>query len=137
MFTGTPEHIRHFYEVENVLKSYTVYSLKNVSDSNRIKLTGLVRLEPFRGKSNTSGVRILLRGRERNRWAKNSLTGLRPTSMESVFYGDHLINGKKSLLLFRLEDNSRVLIIDYFNGFYPNHMGILNAMIQNHNSVTK
>lgn len=133
MFTGSPEYIRHIYQVDKVLKSYTVYSLKSASDSSRIKLTPSVRLEPFRGKSNTSGVSVLLRDREPHRWAKNTLTGLRPTSCKSVYYGDHINGNQKNLMLFKLTDNSRTLIVDYFNGFYPNHKGILDAIIQNHN----
>lgn len=133
MFTGTPEYIRHIYQVDKVLRSYTVYSLKEVSDSSRVKLSDLVRLEPFRGKSHTSGVCVLLRDREPNRWSKNSLTGLRPTDRNAVYYGDHVNGNQKSLILFKLVNNSTKMIVDYFNGFYPNHKGILAAIIQHHN----
>ena len=131
MFTGKIEYQRHIYKVEKVLPSYTVYGLVDVSNTERIKMSGFVRLEPFRGKSNTLGASRILRGYEGARWAKKTITGLRPTTKDGVYYGDHK-NGCKNLLLFQVSESGDTLIIDYFNGFYPFNPTMCFDLIQNH-----
>ncbi|MEQ8553415.1 MAG: hypothetical protein RIC06_22455 [Cyclobacteriaceae bacterium] len=130
MFTGSPEYIRHVYKVNRALKSYTIYELVKVSDPGRIKLPEFVRIEPFRGKSNTSGVDYLLRGRESNKWANNTLTGLRNTSKGFVYYGDRKEGNKKNFLVIKLDGQS--MIIDYYNSFYPGHPGIRDSITNNY-----
>ena len=131
MFTGNIEYIRHIYKVDKALASYTVYGLTDVSNPERIKFSPFIRLEPFRGKSNTSGANLILRGRDVTRWAKKTITGLRPTIHDSIYYGDNKENSK-SLLLFQISDSGETLIVDYFNGFYPYNSNMLNELIRNH-----
>lgn len=131
MFTGNIEYSRQIYKVDKVLKSYTVFRLVSVVDSKTIKLGVLVRLEPFRGKSNSTGANRFLRSHNGNKWADKTITGLRPTEINNVFYGDHN-NGQKNLLLFQFSKDGEHLVIDYFNGFYPFNPTTANELISNH-----
>ena len=135
MITGNaPEYIRHTFKVKSELKSYTVFELVEVV-GNRNLLTELLRIERFNGKSNTSNVNNYLRLRTRSNWNKSDLiTGLRPTQKECLFYGDWLKSDKsetikKTLLLFKFSKDSNTLFIDVYRGFYPNHKGILQNII--------
>lgn len=127
---NVPDYIRHIYKVERELKSYTTYTIDEVKGS-KILLTDLIRIETFRGRSNTHGIDVYLRLRNTSNWSKCSLvTGLRPISKKGVYYGDcitpHVIgNEKKSLLLFRYSSCGKYLFIDVFRDFYPYHKGQL------------
>lgn len=129
MFAGKPEYQQLIYKVEKLLKSYTVYELISDDQPQRRKLSERIRIEPFQGKSNTTGIDAILRGREATRWAKNTITGLRPTHQKNVFYGDCKTNGKKELILFRFDDDRTQLVIEYYHGFYPNTPKILFDLI--------
>jgi hypothetical protein len=121
---NVPNYVRHVYKVERELKSYTIYVIDEVKGSKML-LTDLIRIETFRGKSNTHGIDVYLRLRDNSNWSKCSLvTGLRPISKEGVYYGDcntpHVIgNEKKTLLLFRYSPCGKYLFIDVFSDFYP------------------
>lgn len=135
MFTGNaPEYIRHTFKVKSELKSYTVYELAEVVGKTNL-LTELLRIEQFNGKSNASNIKNYLRLRTRSNWNNSELvTGLRPTQKESLFYGDWLkLNEnnapKKSLLIFKFSNDTKTLFIDVYRGFYPNHKGILQNII--------
>lgn len=135
MFTGNaPEYIRHTFKVKSELKSYTVYELAEVVGKTNL-LTELLRIEQFNGKSNASNIKNYLRLRTCSNWNKSELiTGLRPTQKESLFYGDWLKLDetdapKKSLLIFKFSNDTMTLFIDVYRGFYPNHKGILQNII--------
>ena len=133
MVTGI-DYIRHIYKVDRVLKSYTIYELQSVSQrqkNTRPLLSHILRIEPFRGKSNATGIEELLRLREPSRWAEKSLTGLRATIKSRVFRGDQN-NGLKNLLLIQLSESRDLVVIDYFRGFYPHNPQVLNDLILTH-----
>jgi hypothetical protein len=127
-------HIRHTYKVTNVLKSYTIYNLFN-SDGSANLLTDILRIEKYQGKSNASNITEYLRLRNTTNWnTSQMITGLRPTKKEGLFYGDWLKSDesnapKKTLLLFTFSKDKQTLFIDVYRGFYPNHNGILQNII--------
>lgn len=127
---NTPDYIRHTYKVSNVLKSYTVYSLSHV-DWNKNQLTDIVRIEKFQGKSSATQINDYLRLRNTTNWSKcKMVTGLRPTNIEGLFYGDSVTsNKKKTLLIFHMQKDRSTLIIDVYRGFYPYHKGMLQNII--------
>jgi len=131
---NTPQYIRHTYKVSNELKSYTVYQLAEVVGYKNL-LTDILRIESFRGKSNASKIDDYLRLRTTTNWNKSQLvTGLRLTLIEGLYYGDMLKVDKsdtlkKSLLIFLFSADRKTLFIDVYRGFYPNHNGILQNIL--------
>ena len=131
---NTPQYIRHTYKVSNELKSYTVYQLVEVK-VNKNLLTDILRIEKYQGKSNASNINDYLRIRNCSNWSKcEQITGLRPTKKEGLFYGDWRKPNesdtlKKTLLLFQFSTDRKILFIDVYRGFYPNHIGILQNII--------
>jgi hypothetical protein len=135
MFTGSaPEYIRHVYEVNSELKSYTVYSIVDVKGSQL--LPDLLRIEKFAGKSNATGIDDYLRIRTATSWDKSEkVTGLRPTEKSSIYYGDWTgATRPKTLLMFTFTSERKLLVIDVYRGFYPHHRGILNDIIRKYNT---
>jgi hypothetical protein len=131
---NTPQYIRHTYKVSNELKSYSVYQLTEVT-GNKNLLTDILRIEKFQGKSNASNIIDYLRLRNSSAWSKSEqVTGLRPTDKEGLFYGDwrkldKSDTLKKTLLLFQFSTERKILFIDVYRSFYPNHIGILQNII--------
>lgn len=131
---NTPQYIRHTFKVKNELKSYTVYQIDEVQRGENL-LTDLLRIEQFQGKSLTTRVDDYLRLRtDPKSWTRSQLaTGLRPTSNKNLFSGDCKPIGKntteKTLLMFLLSIDKQLLFIDVYRGFYPNHKGILQNII--------
>jgi hypothetical protein len=130
----TPDYIRHTYKVTNELKSYTVYGLSTL-EGNVNLLTDILRIEQFQGKSQTTRVDDYLRLRtDPKSWTRSKLvTGLRPTSNKCLFSGDSKPIGKdhtvKTLLMFLFSADGQTLFIDVYRGFYPNHNGTLQNII--------
>ncbi len=131
---NTPQYIRHTYKISNELKSYTIFELVEVV-GNKNLLTDIIRIEKFQGKSNASKINNYLRIRNCSNWSKcEQITGLRPTTKEGLFYGDRTTTDltglkKRTLLLFTFSTDRQTLFIDVYRGFYPNHKGILQNII--------
>ena len=129
----TPEHIRHIYELDRELKSYSIYRIVEIQGKQN-QLTDCIRIEEYHNKSNASGIKEYLRLRSAKSW-KNSekVTGLRPAGKHDVFYGDRVKpQQKKSLIIFTFSPDGQRLILDVFPEFYPNHKGILQNIITAH-----
>lgn len=127
----TPDFIRHNYKVTHTVKSYTIYSIDEVT-AGTMQLTDVLRIEKFNGKSNATNIDNYLRLRTTTNWSTSQMvTGLRPTNKEGLFYGDYTnkITGKKTLLLFTLSKDLQTLFIDVYRGFYPLNKGILQNII--------
>lgn len=130
----TPDYIRHIYKLTSELKSYTVYQFDEVQRGENL-LTELLRIEKFQGKSCTTRVDDYLRLRtDLKSWTRSQLiTGLRPTAIDGLFSGDCKPIGRnntaKTLLMFQFSKNRQTLFIDVYRGFYPNHNGILENII--------
>ncbi len=128
MSTGNAEFHRHLFTVSKVLETVLHYEQQPGNLNNL--LTEKIKFSKDRGYSQASGVLYWLHLRDKTKWGRQ-LTGLRPTK-ENIFYGDMRINGKKSLLIFQFDHDKGNLIIDVFRGFYPNHKGILQKLIETH-----
>ena len=131
---NTPEYIRHTFKVTNVLKTYSVYQIDEVTGTKNL-LTDTIRIEKYFGKSKAQNIDHYLRLRTTTNWATSEkVTGLRPTIIKDLFHGNRLTvnpQGKqnKTLLLFIFSNDRQTLIIDVYRGFYPNHKGILQNII--------
>ena len=126
---NAPEYIRHTFKVSKTLKSYTIFELVKVEGNTNL-LTDVIRIEEFRGKSNAANIEHYLRLRNTSNWNKcEMVTGLRPTKIKGLFYGDRRTMSKKHLLIFITPNDPNTFIIDVYRGFYPNHNGILKNII--------
>lgn len=124
-------YTRHVYEVSSVQKSNLCYKIVEVYNGTK-QLTDIVRIEKYRGYSNSKFNENYFRIKDNPYWKDcTMLTGLRETLKPNVFYGDSIQN-KKSLILFQLSDDKTTLIIDVFKGFYPTQK-TLNRIIKHHN----
>lgn len=129
-----PDYIRHTYNLSNELKSYSIYQFAEVTGNTNL-LTEILRIEKFQGKSNATNINDYLRLRTSTNWQKcQMITGLRLTNREGLFYGDWLKSNEldtptKTLLIFVFSKDRKSLIIDVYRGFYPNHKGILQNII--------
>jgi hypothetical protein len=133
MHTMNIEFVRHIYTLDVSLKTYDKYTISNRSEIGESKLSNIVRIEPFYGFSNAYDIDNCLRLQKCGKWAKKKATGLRPHCCQHVFYGDHLSFNKQSLLIFQFSENKRILIIDYFNSFYPRYATWRTNLLNNHN----
>ena len=124
------EYYRHVYKVERERKGYIVYELVQ---ADKELLTDLLRVEKYYGKSNATGIEDYLRLRTSTSWDKSEkVTGLRPTQIPGVYYGDRVQNGIKSLLLFQFSEDRTTLFLDVFPAFYPLVEGLRQRMIKEH-----
>lgn len=122
--------IRHRYKIASSLKSYAVYNLDSTTGGNL--LTDVLRVEKFNGKSNATNIDQYLTLRTSTNWEKSQkVTGLRPSKVRGVFYGDHptLRKSRKSLIVFVFSDDRARLTIDVYPGFYPFTRGALLNLI--------
>ena len=127
--TFTPDYIRHIYALTHATKTYKVYTLQQVNRGEP-QLTQEVRIEDYNGKSNATQIKDYFRMRTTGNWATcEKVTGLRPTTHERVYYGDRLVNGRKSLIVFNLNEDRTKLCIDYYRSFYPKTPYILKDII--------
>jgi len=94
--------------------------------------TNLIRLEIDQGYSKAKGVDYWLRIRNCNNWKKCDLiTGVKPTGLKSVFYGDHKPNGK-TLIVFQFSPCKKELVIDYFKSQKSTRLDTLQNYLQTH-----
>jgi len=117
------EFTRFIYTTERELKNYTVYQLSRVEQGKKPQYPEIVRLELFRGISHSFGIDTYFRIKDRRNWKDCALiTGLRHNGNEQYYGDDHNgdnSRGKKSLLIFKLENKGQILVIDFFRDFYP------------------
>jgi len=135
MNTGNENFVRHIYQVNKELKSYTIYQLVEVKKNTNL-LTDLIRIEPFLNKSRANNFNDYFRIRNNSSWQKSNLiTGLKPTTTKGLFFGDCskvgiIGNTKKSLLLFYYVPNTNQLIIDVFTDYYPYNDYLLQNLLK-------
>lgn len=96
----------NFKEVEhyNLIKGSTLFSEKLNIGINR----GISRAKY------TYSLKI----RQGNKWSKQ-ITGLFPTIMEGVYFGD--TNGKSNLVVVQFSDDGTKLRLHFFENFYTRH----------------
>lgn len=132
MYSGIETNsVQLVYKVTKELKSYIVYELDYSFPSECI-LTTLIRIERFRGYSNATNVEYYLKTRDTDNWSKcKYITGLKSTESKNIYYGDHITNGKKSLMIFEFIEDQKSLIIHYFKDYYPYKQDSLLEVLRN------
>lgn len=122
--TGNVSFVRHLYEVQRELKTYTVFELKKSQTANQPTppiLTDIIRVEEFRGFSYGTGFLHYLRIRTATAWSKcEQVTGMFKTESEQLFHGNRKYRGRKHLIIFWYSLDKTKLCIDYFPNYDPN-----------------
>jgi len=120
---GTKQTIRpiavYFFEVKKPNKLSTIYQLVS-SDCGRNTFTDLVKLEVDQGFHRAMNLVYQLKLRTSSNWCKTRIfTGLRRTQTKGFYYGDiREPNKEKTLLLFRIDENTNSLTVWEFERFY-------------------
>ena len=109
------------YDLSKALKTYNIYSLNTQKRIVCEPFTDLIKIENFRGFSNGKGFDKYLQLRDTSNWNTcERVTGVKPYK-ENIFFGDRVKYGKKSLIVFVFTNGVDNLLIDYYEGFYPNN----------------
>ncbi len=113
-----PKHYSMLYTVDDVKKSFRQYRL---SSFERSLLPELIRIEKNNGYNSTTGAENLLKIRDTSNWSKCTITGLRPSGSQRLYYGDLPVNGQKSLVVCHLSEDRDTIHIRICPQFYPKH----------------
>lgn len=107
--------------------------------SNSFQPSFRVQIEPFKGinGSNSKCQLYFLNWTGTN---FDNITGMRRTGKENIYYGDSkrtTEDGKviKELILFLMDKSERALLVDVFEGYYPNTWRERNQVIRRHEFI--
>jgi hypothetical protein len=92
-------------------------------------ITEFVKIEKFQGFSNAYNLGLYFRIKNKTSWAKSKqVTGLWKTQTKGVYHGDFVEGNLKTLLLFKISENTDFLkVIVFPKGFYP-HRSIIESL---------
>lgn len=125
--TTAPTKYR-FYPIK-FNKHDTIYQAieENPKDSF---LTEQVKVEKFQGYSKAYNIDLYFRIKDAKSWAKSKqITGFWKTMRKGAFYGDFKEGAMKTLLMFKIDDESQELTVwEYSRGYYP-HRATIDLLI--------
>jgi hypothetical protein len=110
-------------------KHDTIYQAQP-SNPNDSFITELVKIEKFQGYSKAYNLGLYFRIKDATSWAKSKqVTGLWKTTRKGVFYGDFKDGTTKTLLMFKICDESHELTVyEYPKGYNP-HRNVIDELI--------
>ena len=94
------------------LDPHTDWFLKT-SGPDFAKVPGSLKIETTFQSQRIQSTRIIHGPKIGGSWS--FFTGLKPTGIPGVLYGDHFIGGKRSFVLFALSEGGKRLTVHYFN----------------------
>lgn len=108
-------HYRQSHQMESYRNYDLVDSITNYPDT----LTNTIRIEEYRGKSDSRGIEYYFRLKDNEHWNKCSLiTGLREVT-RGTYYGDDCRSGK-SQMFFYFANDDEFLVIAYLHSYFDN-----------------
>lgn len=115
----------HKFKTIKVNKHDTIYEKIQSNDVNYF-VTQYVKIEKFQGYSNAFNLGLYLRIKDQTSWSKSkTVTGLWKTNRKNVYYGDLKDKNFKTLLLFKITEQTNELIIyEFQRGYYPSRQTI-------------
>lgn len=117
MNTGIPKPTRHVYKEINEGKFKTTkhYAIVEVENGTK-KLSDLINISSDRGFAK-SAPNFWLKIRVGKRWV--NFTGLFKTSTAGMYFADKGSNNRKEdLIIVKLLDNEKTVVIHYFKNYY-------------------
>lgn len=119
----TGDVLMYRFKVVKHNKHDTIYT-GLVSNPKESFITELVKIERYQGYSNAYNLGLYFRIRTASNWSKcKQVTGLFKTTRLNVFYGDHRINEKRTLLVFKIDDlKEELTVFEYPEGYYPSRI---------------
>lgn len=93
-------------------------------------LTEQVKIEKFQGYSKAYNLDLYFRIKDAPSWAKSKqITGLWKTSQKGAFYGDFKEGAIKTLLMFKIDDESNELTVYLYPKGYNPHRNTIDLLI--------
>jgi hypothetical protein len=116
--TSTPTKFR-FYPIK-FNKHDTIYQAIEGNPKDSF-ITEQVKIEKFQGYSKAHNIELYFRIKNATSWAKSKqITGLWKTTQKGTFYGDFKEGTIKTLLIFKIDQESQELTVYvYPKGFNP------------------
>jgi len=110
-------------------KHDTIYQAQP-SNPNDSFITELVKIEKFQGYSKAYNLGLYFRIKDQTSWAKSKqITGLFKTPIKGAFYGNIKEATTKTLLMFKICDESHELTVyEYPKGYNP-HRNVIDELI--------
>ena len=118
-------YTRHIYTLVEIDELKTMFFEITEVEFGKQKCPNSVCIEPDFKKHDGNGFSTWLRFINHNDHTKSELiTGLRPTNVENVFEGNKAFQkGTKiipnNLILVQVLPDREIMVLDYFNNFYP------------------
>jgi len=114
----------HLFKMSDVRKDCVLFR-KDYNPKNGQTFGGVLRLEKYRNTYKLRGVDSLISTFKNDRWV--NVSALFKLSLENTYYGNVLIQGKKTLLLIYLDkQNHTIKVIEFPVGYYPVKKTIFN-----------
>jgi hypothetical protein len=124
------QYHRHGYVATRHNKRETIYSRINFPEIVS-ELTPTVRIEDFKGFSKAKDFHLYFRIKNDSHWIKSkAITGLYPTKVESVYYGNVVVDEVKTLIMFRLTEAGEYLDVFTFPFAYLPNIRTINRIAQ-------
>ncbi|WP_037319446.1 hypothetical protein [Salegentibacter sp. Hel_I_6] len=121
MKNNKTEFTRHAYELTEVLDA--VMHFKIIENSPDKILPEVLKLNSKVCNAKNQRPEFTLIFKDKTGWGKE--LAVNPSaSKPNIYHTSRVINGKKSLLVLKVDINTKLLFIDVFNGFYPDNPGL-------------
>jgi len=120
--SNSPNHtpVVHLFRITKENKTSTIYG--RASTSHRYSfITDEVKIEDFQGYSNGKDFNLYFRIKDQSSWSKSeAVTGLYPTGIASVYFGNRRKGNTRTLLVFKFNHQDETLtVLEYPQGYYP------------------
>lgn len=117
------------YKATKVNKNSIIYQTTEDVRRNPI-LTHTARVEKFMGFSKAYNLADYFRIRNTSNWQTcKQVTGLWKTSKRNIYYGDFKSGNRRTLMLFRFDqERSKMLVYLFEQGYYPSREIIENIV---------
>jgi len=119
----------HRFDPIKFNKHDTIYQARHDNPKDTF-ITEFVKIEKFQGYSNAYNLGLYFRIKDATSWAKSKqITGLWQTKRKGAFYGDFKQASIKTLLIFKICNESHELTVyEYPSGYYP-HRNVIDELI--------
>lgn len=115
-----PTPVVHVFKITKENKTSTIYHRQTTSVRHSF-LTDIVRIEDYQGFGGGKDFNLYFRIKNQSSWVKSeAVTGLYPTGITSLYFGNRKKGSTKTLLAFKFDHEADLLtIFEYPHNYYP------------------
>lgn len=125
--SNTPNQnpITHVFKIAKENKTSTIFERQSLPPRHTF-ITSTVKIEDFQGYSRGKDFNLYFRIKDQSSWSKSeAITGLFPTGISSVYFGNRRKGNTRTLLVFKFEHaRDELTVLEYPHDFYPNRAKI-------------